>query len=248
MTKRHTEDDLRAAFTAKATEAPKAEDVLRAVRKAEPPRRSRLRWLVPAVAAAAAVAVAVPLALNTTGSSKKSADNNLNLPAPAAGGAQSSAGAFSSEASKRAEGQQPASKAPAPAQAETSGICRPQDVTATLTVTGAGQASLVIVTHAQACSVRRIPSLRWESALAQPTGGSVASSLPSGPSGRLSSGASATALVQWDGACAPPSGGPALVNWGAGDVEVPVSDTSPAKCAPADKAANLRIGAFTGLS
>jgi len=42
------EDELRAAFTAKAAEAPRAEDVLRAVRREvyQPP--ARRRWLAPA--------------------------------------------------------------------------------------------------------------------------------------------------------------------------------------------------------
>lgn len=252
MSKRFTEEDLRAAFTAKATEAPKAEDVLRAVRKAERPRPSRLRWLIPAGAAAAAVAVAVPLALNATGSSKKSADNNLNVPAPAAGGAQSTASAFgSSKTDAQSTQAQPASKAPAPAEESVSAICRPQDVTATLTVNSATQATLVVTAHGPACSMRRIPSLHWASALARPndTGaGAATASLPAGSPGRLSSGASATAPVRWDGACASAGAGPVLVNWGAGDVDVHVTAASPAKCAPADNAANLRIGAFTGLS
>ncbi len=56
---RRSEDDLRAAFAAKATQAPKAEDVLRAVRRATRPRPSKLRWLLPAVAAAAAAPAAM---------------------------------------------------------------------------------------------------------------------------------------------------------------------------------------------
>ena len=68
------EDELRAAFQQKAAEAPRAADVLRAVRTREAsPPAPRRRWLMPAVAGAAAIAVGLPLgiALSHSSSSEK---------------------------------------------------------------------------------------------------------------------------------------------------------------------------------
>jgi len=67
-----SEDDLRAAFTAKADDAPAADQVLRAVRRAASRRPDRRRWLVPVIGVAAAAAVGVPLALAVSHSSNTS--------------------------------------------------------------------------------------------------------------------------------------------------------------------------------
>ena len=82
MNQPRSEDELRAAFTAKATEAPRAEDVLRAVRREvyQPPVRRR--WLAPAVAAVVIAAIGVPLGIglshgNNT-SEKKAGNAALN--------------------------------------------------------------------------------------------------------------------------------------------------------------------------
>ena len=148
---RRSEDDLRAAFAAKATQAPKAEDVLRAVRRATRPRPSRLRWLLPAVGAAAAAAVAVPIALSVSHSNTGSAKQNA-----AAGGAV--------DASKEARGQA-APSAPAGMSADN-GVCRPDQVRAAVTVrrdAGVERATLTVTALAD-CRIARVPRVTWNGA------------------------------------------------------------------------------------
>ncbi len=255
MSKR-TEDELRAAFAAKATEAPQAHDVLRAVRQAEQSahsRRNRLRWLVPAVAAAAAVAVAVPLVISGNGASKKSADVNVNQRAASAGGTHAPAssprvpGATHDQSAKGAE----AKPAPSQPRLAPNSLCQPQDVTATLTVADATNATLTLTARTQACSVLRVPSLRWDSALARPdtplVPDSASASLPSGGSGRLAGGATATALVHGNALCSSAVPRVVQVNWGAGDVTVSLTGATAGKCVPGEKPLDLRISAFSGL-
>ncbi len=256
MSKR-SEDELRAAFAAKATEAPQAHDVLRAVRQAEQAaraRRNRLRWLVPAVAAAAAVAVAVPLAVSGNGPTKKSADVNVNQPAASAGGANAPASSPrvpSASHDQSAKGAQ-AKTAPSQPPLAANSLCRPQDVATTLTAADATHAILTLTARTHACSVLRVPSLRWDSLLARPdtplVPDSTSASLPSGGSGRLAGGASATALVHWSALCSTAVPGIVQVNWGAGDVTVKLTGATPSTCAPAEKSLDLSIGAFSGLN
>ncbi len=246
MSKRYTEDDLRAAFTAKAGEAPKADDVLRAVRQAERPRQSRRRWLVPAVAAAALVAVAVPIALSGNGTSNKASSGK-----PAAGEGLSRGGAADTRSASSASLSGGASNKQAP---EASSLaCRPQDVTTTLTVTDATHATLVVTSRAGTCGISRIPRLRWANALAAPaatTPEPAATHERKGftPStGSLAAGASATAPITWQGCL--PAAGTARVDWGAGPVDVAVTRTAQPSCDArhGSEAPGLTIGAFTGL-
>ena len=244
MSKRYTEDDLRAAFAAKAGEAPKAQDVLRGVRKAERPRRSRVRWLVPAVAAAAVAAVAVPLALSVGGSSSnKSNAGNI----PAAGAGASSRYAASSHAPGGAQAPSGAGSNQAALPGASAPTCRPQDVTTTLTVTDATHATLVVTARAGTCAISRIPSLRWANVFAQSR--AMSQKRETQPRGSLAAGASAVAPVAWQG-CAP-GATTARVDWGAGAVDVAVTGATPASCAASgrsDASSTLTIGAFAGLS
>ncbi len=184
---RRSEDDLRAAFAAKATQAPKAEDVLRAVRRATRPRPSRLRWLLPAVGAAAAVAVAVPIALSVSHSNTGSAKQNA-----AAGGA--------ADASKEA-GRQAAPSAPG-AMSANNGVCRPDQVRAAVTVrrdAGVERATLTVTALAD-CRIARVPRVTWNGATAsaavpapaagnsQPSSGAP-DKAATNPYGRLAAGA-----------------------------------------------------------
>ncbi|HEY2982702.1 MAG TPA: hypothetical protein VGJ38_01030 [Jatrophihabitantaceae bacterium] len=244
---RRSEDDLRAAFAAKATQAPKAEDVLRAVRRATRPRPSRLRWLLPAVAAAAAVAIAVPIALSvsdsTGGPSRKAPAN-----AAAGGGV---------DASKEARG---AASPSAPAAMSANGVCRPDQVRAAVTVrrdAGVERATLTVTALAD-CRIARVPRVTWNgatvlAAVPAPTYGDTqhrsgaSSEASTDPYGRLAAGATATATIHAADQCSTRSGDTVRVDWGAGEVELHATGVAP-RCEAAAQPAKLNIGPFSGLS
>jgi hypothetical protein len=213
-----SEDELRAAFQQKAAEAPRAADVLRAVRGREAaPRVRRRRWLVPALATAAAVAVGVPLGIalshpSSTGTKK------------GAGGAQqeTAAGAPLSRAQGSAGGGQ------APQRATAAAICRPADVTVRLQ-----GATLIVTSRGVACELARVPA-------AGVAGRTMPK--PSGQFGLLAAGATATATLRGEGLCAA-LGGLLQVDWGAGPVRVPGTTTRPS-CL---QVGTLQASAFTGL-
>ncbi len=244
---RRSEDDLRAAFAAKATQAPKADDVLRAVRRATRPRPSRLRWLLPAVAAAAAVAVAVPIALSVSDSSSGPSKKAPNM---AAGGGL--------DASQKAEGA--ASPSAPAAMSAKNGVCRPDQVRAAVTVlrdAGVEHATLT-VTALAGCRIARVPRVTWNGATvdaavpAPDVGGTQSGSgaprtATANQYGRLAAGATATATIHAADQCSTRSGDTVRVDWGAGEVELHATGAAPRCEAPAQPA-RLNIGPFTGLS
>jgi hypothetical protein len=249
MSKRYTEDDLRAAFIARAGDAPHAADVLRAVRHAKRPRRRRVRWLVPAVAAAAVAAIAVPLALNANDTGNKHGAEKAAAPSVNASSGRTAFDTQSSAGAGTAAGNSAAGSARPPAPAQAAALCRPGDVMATLTVTDATHAVLVLTARGKTCSISRVPTLRWASVPARPEAVSTkaSASLPGGADlGRLADQV-ATAQVRWTGACAAPTRKTVQVNWGAGLVDVPVTETDSASCTSAGKPTGLTIGAFQGL-
>jgi hypothetical protein len=245
---RRSEDDLRAAFAAKATQAPEAADVLRAVRRATRPRPSRLRWLLPAVGAAAAVAVAVPIALSVSDSSSGPSRKAPNV---AAGGGL--------DASKEAKGQA-APSAPAGMSADDNGVCRPDQVRAAVTVrrdAGVERATLTVTALAD-CSLARVPRVTWNGATvgaavpAPDAGGTRSGSgaprtATANQYGRLAAGATATATIQDGGPCSEGFGDAVRVDWGAGEVELHATGAAPRCEAPA-QSAKLNVGPFSGLS
>ena len=236
-----SEDDLRAAFAAKAGDAPAAERVLRGVRQAESPRPPRRRWLVPAVGVAAAAAVGIPLALAVSHSphSSTNADNRAGAPpAPRAPSA--------------AAGGPGAGSVPSQQAAAGGGVCRPGDVTVTLRRDG-DAAQLLVTSHGTPCQLARVPNLQWSNG--STTYRSSDERTPAGKAaladlGLLPAAATATAPVQWAG-CGLPNGRVAYVDWGSGPVKVVVGAPTPAaSCSevpgPADP--TLRVGPLTGLS
>ncbi len=244
---RRSEDDLRAAFAAKATQAPKAEDVLRAVRRATRPRPSKLRWLLPAVAAAAAVAVAVPIALSVSDSNGGSTKHAPN--AAAGGGA--------ADASRKAEGQA-APSAPA-AMSANNGVCRPDQVRAAVTVrrdAGVERATLTVTALAD-CRIARVPRVTWNGATVGAVPAPDAGGTRSGSGaprtatadryGLLAAGATATAIIAATDPCSARAGDAVQVDWGAGEVELHATGAAPRCEAPAQPA-RLNIGPFRGLS
>lgn len=212
------EDELRAAFQQKAAEAPRAADVLRAVRKREAAPPARRRWLVPAVAGAAAIAVGVPLGIALSHS--PSSDTKKS-----AGGAQAETAI---PAPRRAESS--AAGAQAAPEGTPAPICRPTDVTISVQPD-----ALRITSRGVACRLARNPSV-----LVGATPAAVPTASP-GDFGTLAPGTTATAPLRWTGSCATPSGEVIRIDWGAGPVEVPANGVTAAACAAAS------VGPMTGL-
>ena len=250
------EDELRAAFTAKAAEAPRAEDVLRAVRREvyQPP--ARRRWLAPAVAAVVVAAVGVPLGIGLS--------HGSNTSEKKAGGAAVSAGSAPAGGS--------VGTAPRAASLADS-VCRPDDVTVTVRRDATGAATLTVTSRGTACRLDRVPRVQWtdngtalDAQPEAPAPGPSSPSSPSGPSGPsgssgssgasakapeqlgvLPAGSTATATVRWASACGRPAGDVVRIDWGAGTVEAHAGAESQRSCAQETKPV-LRVSAFTGLS
>jgi len=235
------EDELRAAFTAKAAEAPRAEDVLRAVRRAvyQPP--ARRRWLAPAVAAAVVAAVGVPLGIGlshgSNTSEKKAGDAAVSAGSAPAGGSVGTAPRAASLADS---------------------VCRPDDVTVTVRRDATGAATLTVTSRGTACRLDRVPRVQWidngtavdaqpESAVPGPSDPSVPSAKAAGQLGVLPAGSSATATVRWAGACGQTAGDVVRIDWGAGTVEAHAGAESHRTCSQETNPV-LRVSAFTGLS
>lgn len=248
--KPRTEADLRAAFAAKATEAPNAADVLRAVRRAER-RPGPRRWLLPATAvlAAAAVAAAIPLML-TGGDSNTKAERGAAQPAAGAGGAKSApGGATSDQASSRVN------QAPATQFATAGSVCRADQVTTHVIVghqAGALRATLTVTARTATCTLSRVPQVIWDGAVvkaaAEPstTAGGSAPQRKVTDFGQLPAGATATAVIAATNPCDVGAGDTVTVNWGAGPVTVKA--TGAVQCVAADSTPGLSVGPFAGLS
>jgi hypothetical protein len=218
------EDELRAAFQQKAAEAPRAADVLRAVRAREAAPRVRRRWLVPAAAfTTIAVAVGIPLTIALSHSSTEKKGAGGAQPETAVAGAASSPAAAGGSAASRQAG--PNETAP---QATGVRICRPADVAVTLR-----GAALTVTSRGAACELARVPAVGL---------GGRPMPKPRGRFGVLAAGATATSTLQGQGQCAAPA--VALqVDWGAGPVRVSEATTLPS-CLPVSA---LQASAFTGL-
>lgn len=202
-----SEDELRAAFQQKAAEAPRADDVLRAVRARDAaPRVRRRRWLVPALAGAAAIAVGVPLGIALSHQ-------------PSTATKKSAGGAQHETAAAVPRGGQSRAAVPGQATAELAlaPICRPNDVTVSVQPD-----SLRITSRGTTCRLARVPSVE--------SGGTVPA--PARSYGTLTPGATAIAPLSWTASCGASAGGVIRIDWGAGPVEVHAAGVSEASCAP----------------
>jgi cytoskeletal protein RodZ len=217
-TDKRNEDELRAAFQQKASEAPRAADVLRAVHAREAaPRVPRRRWLMPAVAGAAAIAIGVPLgiALTHTPSAEKKSS----------GGGQAEA---ASGGTRYAESS--GAGAQANPEARAAPICTRGNVTVSV------QANMLrIKSGGVACQLARVPSVQ-----AAATPGATPPA-PAHKSGTLLPGTTATATLRWNGSCAARSDGVVWIDWGAGAVEVHAAGVPDAACGAAS------VGPLHGL-
>jgi hypothetical protein len=244
---RRGEDELRAAFAAKATEAPPADDVLRAVRREVYTAPRRPRWLVPAVAAAAAVAVGVPLGLGLSGSdsgSTKGAGDHAER-------APGQSGTFGERSGTSAgPGAAKVPSAPAAAGADAaSAVCRPSDVTVTVRRDTAG-ATLTVTSRGAACRLDRVPQVQWADDGAYrstPESDSGGKPRSADQLGVLPGGATATATVRSTGPCGEPAGDLVRVDWGSGPVEAHAGAGAQRSCAQPSTQV-LRVSAFAGLS
>jgi len=232
-----SEDDLRAAFAAKATEAPAASDVARAVNQAvhQGRRRRRPGWLVPAVAAAAAVAVGVPLGIALTSGGNSS--HEKAAPAASAQTYAASGSAAASDSARRATPQLPG------LGGAGSATCGPSDVTVTIRRSGTG-ATLTVTSRGKPCELDRLPTVQWPAGATSSTASRPA---PKAATGLLAAGASATAVVQSAAACVLP-GDVVDVDWGAGPVEVRVEGVSAGTSCSQAGAESVQVGEFDGLS
>ncbi|HEY7050123.1 MAG TPA: hypothetical protein VH373_23115 [Jatrophihabitantaceae bacterium] len=242
-----SEDDLRAAFAAKATEAPAASDVARAVNQAvhQGRRRRRPAWLVPAVTAAAAVAVGVPLAITLThggNSSKEKAGGPVAPALPSAG--RSSLAAAPPPGSARSLTPQ----LPAEGGGTVQATCRPTEVTVNLRRAGTG-ATLTVTSRGPVCRLDRRPAVQWPAG--GPTSGPATSAtgqpVPKPATGLLASGATATAAVRSTAGCML-TGDLVRVDWGAGPVEVRATGASAGPTCTQVGADSVQVGEFSGLS
>jgi hypothetical protein len=243
-----SEDDLRAAFAAKATEAPAASDVARAVNQAvtRGPKR-RPGWLVPVVTAAAAVAIGVPLAIALSSGGSDSNKRGAAARSPLES-VQSSTGAGAGRsAGVVPPGEaRPSPQAPADGKA-TQAACRPTDVTVTVRRNATG-ATLSVTSRGSACRLARMPTVQWPgTGTTYSAGSSAAQPAPNPPTGQLAPGATATASVRPSAPCQL-TGDVVNVDFGAGSVEVHAEGPSAgSSCTPVG-VGSLQVSEFTGLS
>ena len=243
-----SEDDLRAAFAAKATEAPAASDVARAVNQAvaRGPKR-RPGWLVPVATAAAAVAIGVPLAiaLSNGGSDSNKRGDAARSPLESA---QSSTGLGAGRSAGVAPpgAALPSRQLPADGKA-TPAACRPTDVTVTVRRTATG-ATLSVTSRGSACRLDRVPTVEWPgNGTTSSAGTSASQPAPNPPTGQLAPGTTATASVRPSAPCLL-TGDVVRIDWGAGPVEVRAEGPSAGASCTQVGAGSLQVSEFTGLS
>jgi hypothetical protein len=272
MERPRTEDDLRAAFTLAAQDAPSSEDVLAAVHaastaptpRARAARTARLRRWTPIVAVAAVVvAVAVPVGIaisdDKSGSSSASSGTGYDVggkaAAPEAAGSSAAANAAGATSAGAVGGpvNSPGLVSP-PASAPSAGrICAPADLTMGLRWTSGAHGLtgvLEVMNHtASACDLAVKPAIYPLDAAGQRLADQNVNTAEgySGPQ-RLLAGASASSTILWTSWCGARAGERAEVDWGSGvgTVEVATGPTTPA-CANGTPA-SISSGWFTPLS
>lgn len=215
------EDELRAAFQQKAAEAPRAADVLRAVRTREAsPPAPRRRWLMPAVAGAAAIAVGLPLgiALSHSSSSEKKSGGAAQGETAAANGRYSESSGAGAGAQRNAP------------EATAAQICSQAAVTVSVQ-----SDTLRITSRGAACQLARVPSVQ-----AGATPGAMTTA-PAREFGTLLPHTTATAPLHWTGSCTTRTGRVIRIDWGAGPVVVHAAGLPEASCGAAS------VGPFHGL-
>jgi hypothetical protein len=232
---KRTEDDLRAAFTLAAQQAPSTDDVLARLDVAEhvptkPHRRPRTRvWLPIAAAAVVVAAIAVPLAI-TNSNSNRATSSSAGIADSSIGGAK---GAASSAAASEGFVVPAIPTGPAgsvtPNVVPSTAVCAPADLTLTVswTKTGTGLSGTIQAHNisASACNLAVKPAIYPLDANGKRLDVQNISTAEgyAGPS-NLNPGATATSTITWASWCGPQAATKAEVEWGAGTATADVNN------------------------
>ncbi len=269
MTQRRTEDDLRAAFTLAAQDAPTTQDVLARLEASERPtlagrRRSPIRnWWPVAAVVASVIAVVVPMTIALShGGSSTASSSSMSGPAAEAGAKAAAGSAAASVAGSTGSGSAvggptngggpliPNRPAPLPSAGRT---CTPADLAMAIawTKTATGLTGLLKVTNhtTTACDLAVKPAV-------YPLGSDgkrldvqnvMSAEGYAGPS-QLLPAATATSTLSWPSWCGAGAGDRADVDWGSGTATVNVAPgpTTPACSSGAPN--NISSGWFGPLS
>jgi hypothetical protein len=267
--KKRSEQDLRAAFTLAAQDAPATGDVLarlaaaQAAPEAGPAgaagarRSAARRWAPIAAVAAIVIAIAVPVGFAISNSS----DGQRSSASLVSGGDAKAAAAASSAAAAPAPGSSAAAGiinpspefAATPSPGPSAGrICAPSDVALTLTWTqhGRGLTGSLKATNTTSagCDLAVKPSIYPLDSAGQrlPVLDAVSAEGYAGPS-RLLPGASATASLSWSSWCGSKASNRAEVDWNTGTATVNVTGPTTPACVSGG-ATNISSNWFTPLS
>lgn len=258
--KPRSEQDLRAAFTLAALDAPATADVLARLAAAQAPpaapaRRSTVRRWAPILAAAAiviAIAVPVGFAISNGGDGTRSSASSVSE-GDAKAAATSAAAAGSAGSSPAAGIVNPAPEFATPSAGPSTGrTCTPGDVALTLTWTRTGHGltgSLKATnTTSAACDLAVKPSIYPLDSAGQrlPVLNAVSAEGYAGPS-RLLPGASATSALSWSSWCGSTASDRAEVDWNTGPATISVSGPTTPACVSGG-AGNISANWFTPLS
>jgi hypothetical protein len=265
-TPKRTEEDLRAAFTLAAHDAPTAEDVLARFTAAQSPNRARGRTVAPrrswvsrhgplVAAAVVLLAIAIPLTVWPPfgGDSQQASSNSAGF--HTAKGAEADASS-SPAAGIPVSGMGSVDTAPqAPTYPSAGPVCTPAEVLLTLTWAADGEKLIgkLVAKNitTQACDLLVKPGITPLGTDGQPLGVSnpMTEEQQIGPS-RLLPGATATSALTWNLWCGPSASKQVRVDWGTGDTTVTVTGPTNATCPSATDAvaATITSGWFSPLS
>ncbi len=251
---RRTEDDLRAAFTLAAQDAPSTQDVLGRLATSERPagravRRSRDRswWPIAAVAAVVlAVAVPVGFAVSNGGNSSKSSSS-------IAGGADLAKAPAASSGSAAGGPMNLSPVAPVPPVVASGGpLCQLTDVALTFTWTSTGSGLKGALTAHNisgiACDLAVKPAIYplGTNRVRLEVTNVVTAEGYAGPTDLLPN-ANASSTITWNSWCGSPADNGVQVDWGAGPVTVTVQGPTTPSCV-GGKSGSISSGWFGPLS
>jgi Protein of unknown function (DUF4232) len=270
--KQRSEQDLRAAFTLAAQDAPETADVLArlAAAQAPPPvaapRSAVRRWAPIAAAAAIVIAIAVPVgfAVSNSSSGNRSSASSVSVgdakAAPAAAGSSAAAASSAAAGDPGSSGSSvaagiinPSPEIATPSPGPSAGrTCAPGDVALTLTWTqtdhGLTGSLKATNTTSAACDLAVKPAVYPLDSGGRrlPVLNAVSAEGYAGPS-RLLAGASATSALSWSSWCGAKASNRAEVDWNTGTATVSVTGPTTPACVSGG-ASNISSNWFTPLS
>lgn len=277
MERPRTEDDLRAAFTLAAQDAPSSDDVLAAVRAATTSRTTRAvrrerlrRWAPIAAVAAVVVAVAVPVGIaisddksgSASASSGTAYDLNGKAAAPEAAGSSAAAATAAGSVGSAGPGvvggpinsPDPQGPESIPASAPSAGrTCAPADLTMTLSWTSGANGLtgvLEVINHTGGdCDLAVKPAVYPLDGAGHRLAVSNINSAEgyAGPQ-RLLSGAEATSTITWTNWCGAKAAARVEVDWGSGVGTIDVAAGPTTPACVSGAPTSISSGWFTPLS